>query len=328
VGWYPARYAGGIGSILGTDDITSHIPAWENDVVILEEPEHLNWYRNGPRWTTRFNHVVGVGHTNYEAYASTEPTREGRASIDVLAERVFTETVTRAHCDVVLQLSATLRPLPHSRVCNVHGVREVFLAIGEQKPYARREFQEGKAAPCYFLGKALWAKGYDQLLLLLASADLTEIYAEVDAERLALRTAEDEAFPNMKFLESFVPQLAAPKANESALPAAMPILIDCFGNGPDIEAIEAKSAELCAPLSFKGAADHALDSVFGAYDVFVNPSISEVLCTATAEALAMGKRVVISRHPSNEFFYDFERCHTSAAASKSETDAKGGFTYR
>ncbi|KAJ1448947.1 hypothetical protein M885DRAFT_449618, partial [Pelagophyceae sp. CCMP2097] len=275
VGWYPARNAGGIGFILGTDDITSHIPSWENDVVILEEPEHLNWYRNGPRWTTRFNHVVGVGHTNYEAYAPCEPSREKSSSIDVLAERAFTETVTRAHCDVVLQLSATLTPLPHSRVCNVHGVREVFLAIGEEKAYARRKFQDAKAAPCYFLGKALWAKGYDKLLLLLA-------------------------------------------AKEEALPAAMPVLIDCFGNGPDLCAIEAKSGELCAPLSFKGAADHALDSVFGAYDIFVNPSISEVLCTATAEALAMGKRVVISRHPSNEFFYDFERCHTFAPGDDAE----------
>ena len=31
IGWYPARYAGGIGSILGVDDITRHIPASEND---------------------------------------------------------------------------------------------------------------------------------------------------------------------------------------------------------------------------------------------------------------------------------------------------------
>jgi len=328
LGWYPARYAGGIGSIFGTDDIMSHVDPSENDVVILEEPEHINWYRNGPRWTSRFRHVIGIAHTNYEAYTTdTSRALEARANLDALAERVFTETVTRAHCDVVIQLSATLRPLPHSRVCNVHGVREHFLDMGDR---ARRRdddyggifggvIQGAKdavddwlptfndappkkklpppvktaetttlttttttpplkktttassstttaegATDCYFLGKALWAKGYDQLLLLL----------------------------------SLEPTLASE------------VRLDCYGDGPEYEAIVAKAAACGAKgLVFKGRADHGDASIFGGYSVFVNPSISEVLCTATAEAMAAGKIVVIARHPSNEFFYQFDECH-------------------
>ncbi|KAJ8611403.1 hypothetical protein CTAYLR_006512 [Chrysophaeum taylorii] len=272
--WYPARYAGGIGSILGIDDITSHIDPSEDDVVILEEPEHINWYRNGPRWTSRFRHVIGIAHTNYEAYTATE--RDGRTSLDTLVERLFTETVTRAHCDVVVQLSATLRPLPHSRVCNVHGVRETFLRIGDDKLQQQQQQQQHQqqqrkdktTSSCYFLGKALWAKGYDQLLLLTSDSSSPDIH--------------------------------------------------CFGDGSDLPEIKRKAEALGSRLSFMGRADHGNASVFGAYDVFVNPSISEVLCTATAEALAMGKSVVISRHPSNEFFYAFDKCHTFAPGDRVE----------
>ena len=42
--------------------------------------------------------------------------------------------------------------------------------------------------------------------------------------------------------------------------------------------------------------------------MFINPSVTEVLCTTIAEALAMNKWVICPVHSSNDFFATFPNC--------------------
>ena len=61
------------------------------------------------------------------------------------------------------------------------------------------------------------------------------------------------------------------------------------------------------PAKFPGIIDHA-QLISPHHKIFLNPSTSEVLCTTTAEALAMGKFVILPKHPSNDFFLQFANC--------------------
>lgn len=260
--WYPGQYVAFHDSVFQSiDDISSLVPPSERDAVILEEPEHLNWFHHGPRWTDTFNHVVGIGHTNYQSYARGNP--NGLVKSTVAKEKfvdVMNNVVCTAYTDVCVQLSATLPNISaKSLVCNVHGVRAEFLAIGQALDPEDRDLD------IYFLGKALYTKGYRKLI------DALEAYKE----KQALAGASVD-----------IPH------------------IDTYGSGPEYDSIVSEINQRQLPIQPHAGIDHAHPTMHR-YKVFVNPSTSDVLCTATAEALAMGKIVIIPDHPSNTFFKQF-----------------------
>ncbi|GAV57310.1 Glyco_trans_1_4 domain-containing protein [Cephalotus follicularis] len=259
ISFYPGKFSKERRSIIPTGDTSQFIPSKDADIAILEEPEHLNWYHHGRRWTDKFNHVVGVVHTNYLEYIK----RERNGTLQAFFVKHINNLVTRAHCHKVLRLSAATQDLPKSVVCNVHGVNPKFLKIGDKIAAETELGQQAFSKGAYFLGKMVWAKGYRELIDLLAK--------------------------HKNDLDGFN--------------------LDVFGNGEDAHEVKHAAKKLNLNLNFMKGIDHADDSLHG-YKVFINPSVSDVLCTATAEALAMGKFVVCADHPSNEFFRSFPNCLT------------------
>ncbi|XP_044501372.1 digalactosyldiacylglycerol synthase 1, chloroplastic-like [Mangifera indica] len=259
ISFYPGKFSKERRSIIPAGDTSQFVPSRDADIAILEEPEHLNWYHHGKRWTDKFNHVVGVVHTNYLEYIK----REKNGALQAFLVKHINNIVTRAYCHKVLRLSAATQDLPKSVVCNVHGVNPKFLKIGEKVAAERELGQQAFSKGAYFLGKMVWAKGYTELIDLLAKH-------KNDLNGLKL---------------------------------------DVFGNGEDAHEVHSAAKRLDLNVNFQRGRDHADDSIHG-YKVFINPSVTDVLCTATAEALAMGKFVVCADHPSNEFFRSFPNCLT------------------
>ncbi|GLU00615.1 hypothetical protein SLE2022_179680 [Rubroshorea leprosula] len=85
--------------------------------------------------------------------------------------------------------------------------------------------------------------------------------------------------------------------------------VDLYGSGQDSDEVKEAAKKLEVMVRVHPGCDHA-DPLFHDYKVFLNPSTTDVVCTATAEALAMGKIVVCANHPSNEFFKQFPNCRT------------------
>lgn len=225
--FWKGSYQEAFGSIFPTEDICALIPSDEADVAILEEPEHLNWFRvpklrailtdpvpvpnpedpptgdngsdnknanaNAPPnskdkpkaktlqqkealgWKFKFRHVVGVLHTNYAAYVRQYGL--GTSLLTAPALNGLSSLVVRAYCHRIIRLSAALPSLdaPKEITSNIHGVRSEFLpthrdalqtaddvAIGTKS--GSRNADATAASPVYFIGKLIWAKGFDKVL--------------------------------------------------------------------------------------------------------------------------------------------------------------------
>lgn len=58
------------------------------------------------------------------------------------------------------------------------------------------------------------------------------------------------------------------------------------------------------PARFLGVQDHIIVRDIAEHKIFLNMSTSEVLCTTSAEALAMGKFVILPRHCTFVLYYE------------------------
>lgn len=256
--FYGGKYAPALGSIIPTQDIQQFVRK-NTACIVLEEPEHLTWYHSGKRWIRAFDRyvpVVGVMHTNYVDYARR---MAGEAASITLKK--LNKFLCRQHTHKVIKLSGAVQKLPREQVCFVHGVSDSFLHIGRKKQNII--FNKG----AYFLGKALWAKGFEELL--------------------------DRMEEHVRLCDSGGKETVS---------------VDVYGHGKELEEIRHEATEVRhLPLYFRGPKDHLSEDMVS-YRVFVNPSTSDVVATTSAEALAMGKWLLVPRHPCNVFFESFGNC--------------------
>lgn len=141
----------------------------------MEENNETDTVINELGWAHKFNFVVGIIHTNYTAYMK----QYGLGSTIVAAPVInaMSSMVIRAYCHKVIRLSGVIPSYARWKevTCNVHGVRGDFLgernkseALSDDKPTTidenTNEESHQDCAPIYFIGKLLWAKGFDKML--------------------------------------------------------------------------------------------------------------------------------------------------------------------
>ena len=313
--FYPGRYATDKYSIIPVGDVSAYITSPKRrDVAILEEPEHLNWYHSGGRWSDTFEHVVGVVHTNYLEDARLEQHGEVKEA----AMRFVNSWVSRMHCHKIIKLSDAVQDFPRSQTMNVHGVSPVFLEVGRRKATAAAQARAAEADPDAAAAQAVGHTVGRALASLGARAERAGAGSERSESGIA--AFAEAVHPSREVFTKGATSSAGgvgqgfhellqcvEEHNASASGASFPLEMDVFGSGEDFSDVSSTSAAKRLPLTFKGRADHASDQMHD-YKVFVNPSLSDVVATTTAEALAMGKFAIVAQHPSNAFFSTFPNC--------------------
>ena len=320
--FYPGRYAKDKYSIIPVGDVSKYIKSKNKDVAVLEEPEHLNWYHSGNRWSDTFEHVVGVVHTNYLEYARLEE----HGKVKEAAMRFVNSWVSRMHCHKIIKLSDAVQDFPRSETVNVHGVSPVFLEVGRRKATAAAQASAAECDPDAAAAQVVGRTVSKALASLSArserrkNAKKNENKDENDSETLntpePIHPSKEVFTKGCYFLgkvvwgKGFHELLQrVEEHNVSSDGAEFKLEMDVFGSGEDFGSVCEKSKEKNLPLNFKGRADHASDQMHD-YKVFINPSLSDVVATTSAEALAMGKYVICAKHASNAFFSTFPNCLT------------------
>ena len=281
-------------SIFPVADIRESIDldAEDADVCILEEPEHLNITlpSSCDPWRKTFRHVIGIMHTNYLAY-SQNANVSGLALVPFQA--VLNAWMSRVHCDKIIKLSDTLQTYAVEKECvnNVHGIRSDFLEEGKRRASAYSSASTGttESSPknkIYFVGKLLWAKGLDRLIgLQSAFKRSTGNYFEIDIIGSGPEKEEiQRAFHGRsKLIKSKQKEKQEEEQkSQKVKPFSSHHSFSELMNEMPKSRHEFRKESI--PATFPGRMDHA--SLKEDYKIFVNPSLTEVLCTTTAEVSA------------------------------------------
>jgi glycosyltransferase involved in cell wall biosynthesis len=165
---------------------------------------------------------------------------------------------------------------------------------------------QGDANPvAYFIGKLLWEKGLDRLLRLqYFYKEVTGDFFPIDIVGDGPNRNEIQVTYNGQDVQS-IRKVLASNDDTARGGFSWETVTEQLGSVLEIPSSLALDTGKI-PGQFYGRQDHA--QFCKDYKVIVNPSITEVLCTTTAEALAMGKFAVIPKHPSNDFFLQFPNC--------------------